>query len=315
MVVPVMSAPLAAVLLAMAFLYAGLDAAWQALDRVRLRHRAERGDPRARQMLAWEAVRPQADLVLVWTSHACAAAALVVFAAGIAAQAQGAFAWLAPVIFAPIYALFVQVVARQVFRRLPFIVLSRLWPLVTVAGFFWAPLAKPVAGLLRKVPTDPLPRPPAAEELLALAGKTEGVSPLELSMLRSVLDFRRLQAGDLALPVAEFPHASADRTLGELLRDRQLAEARHVVVVGADGLPLGAMSCGTAAFSGATTARVQSFARPLQSFDADLAAWKVLLRLRRAQTPVAEVREAETGKFLGLLTEQSVVARLLGQAV
>ena len=310
-----MSAVLAAVLLAFSFVYTGLDAAWQALDRVRLRHRADKGDRRAKQMMAWEAVRPQADLVLAWTSHACAIGAMVILAAGLSARATEDYAWVALVVFVPIYALFVQVVARQIFRRLPFVVLSRLWPLVTWAGWFWAPLARPIAGWLRKIKPDPLPRAAAVEELTDLASKTEGVSSLELSMLRSVMDFRRLTAGSLALPVADFPHAGADRTLGELLSDRTTAEARYLLVIGADGLPLGAMSCGAAALTGATTARAQSFARPLQSFPADLPAWKVLSRLRRSQTPVAEVRDEESGLFAGILTEQMVVARLLGQSV
>lgn len=310
-----MTAALAALLLALSFIYSGLDAAWQALDRVRLRHRADKGDRRAKQMMSWEAVRPQADLVLAWTSHACAAGALVVLAAAISLQAGGAFAWLAPVIFAPLYAVFVQVVARQIFRRLPFVVLSRLWPLVTWAGLLWAPLARPTARLLRKIQAEPLPRRTASEELMALAEKTDGVSPLELSMLRSVLEFRGLTAADLALTVGDFPHAAADRALRELLSDRKSAEARHLLVIGADGLPLGAMSCGTAALSGAMSARAQSFARPLQSFADDLPAWKVLARLRRSQTPVAEVRDEKTGRFIGILTEQSVVARLLGQVV
>ena len=218
-------------------------------------------------------------------------------------------------LFIPAYALLVGVLARQVFRRLPFVVLSHLWWLVTLAGSFWAPLARPVACWLRRVQPDPLPRPPAGEELMTLAAKTEGISPLEISMLRSVLDFRRMTAGTLALPVESFPLAPSDAPLGTLLADRQVADALHALVIGPDGLPLGAMSCGSAVLSGAMAARAQSFARPLISFDSDLPAWKALTKLRRAQTPVAEVRDVETGRFIGVITEESAVARLLGQAV
>lgn len=302
----------AAALLVVSFVFSGLDAAWHALDRVRLRHRADKGDRRAKAMLAWEAVRPQADLVLVWTSHAAGAGALAVLAVS---GASGGWRGFLPLLFIPVYALLVGVLARQVFRRLPFVVLSHLWWLVTLAGSIWAPLARPVARLLRRVRPDPLPRPPAGEELMTLAGKTEGISPLEISMLRSVLDFRRMTAGSLALPVESFPRAPADTPLGELLADRQVADALHALVIGPDGLPLGAMSCGSAVLSGAMTARAQSFARPLISFDSDLPAWKALTKLRRAQTPVAEVRDVETGRFVGVITEESAVARLLGQTV
>ena len=302
----------AAVLLVVSFVFSGLDAAWHALDRVRLRHRADKGDRRAKAMLAWEAVRPQADLVLVWTSHAAGAGALAVLAVS---GALGGWRGFLPLLFIPVYAFLVGVLARQVFRRLPFVVLSHLWWLVTLAGSIWAPLARPVARLLRRVQPDPLPRPPGGEELMILAGKTEGISPLEISMLRSVLDFRRMTAGSLALPVESFPRAPADTPLGELLADRQVADALHALVIGPDGLPLGAMSCGSAVLSGAMTARAQSFARPLISFDSDLPAWKALTKLRRAQTPVAEVRDVETGRFVGVITEESAVARLLGQAV
>ena len=302
----------AALLLAVSFVFSGLEAAWHALDRVRLRHRADKGDRRAKAMLGWEAVRPQADLVLVWTSHAAGAGALAVLAVS---GALGGWRGFFPLLFIPAYALLVGVLARQVFRRLPFVVLSHLWWLVTLAGSFWAPLARPVACWLRRVQPDPLPRPPAGEELMTLAAKTEGISPLEISMLRSVLDFRRMTAGTLALPVESFPLAPSDAPLGTLLADRQVADALHALVIGPDGLPLGAMSCGSAVLSGAMAARAQPFARPLISFDSDLPAWKALTKLRRAQTPVAEVRDVETGRFIGVITEESAVARLLGQAV
>lgn len=302
----------AAAFLVVSFVFSGLDAAWHALDRVRLRHRADKGDRRAKAMLAWETVRPQADLVLVWTSHAAGAGALAVLAVS---GALGGWRGFLLLLFIPVYALFVGLLARQVFRRLPFVVLSHLWWLVTLAGSIWAPLARPVARLLRRVPPDPLPRLPAGEELMTLAGKTEGISPLEISILRSVLDFRRMTAGSLALPVERFACAPADTPLGELLADRQVADALHALVIGPDGLPLGAMSCGSAVLSGAMTARAQSFARPLISFPSDLPAWKALTKLRRAQTPVAEVRNVETGRFVGVITEESAVARLLGQTV
>jgi putative hemolysin len=305
----------AALLLMAAFILTGLEAAWLALDPVRLRHRAEKGDRRARQMMAWAAVRPQADLALAWSSRTCAASALVLFSAGLTSPAGGAAWWVAPLVFVPVYALLVEVIARQVFRRLPFVVLSRLWMLVSVAGSLWAFLALPVARWLRRVPADPLPRLPAATELEDLAARTEGISSLEQSMLRSVLNFRRLTAGGLALSVNHFPHAASDVSLGEMLAVRDLAEAELTLVLGPDGIPLGAMSCGETALTGALTARAQSFARPLLSFHADMPAWSALIQLRRARTSVAEVREEESGRFLGVVTEKSVVARLLGQAV
>ena len=295
------------------FLFSGLEAAWVALDRVRLRYRADQGNKRAQQMLAWDAVSPQADLVMVWTSRIAAAAAFVVLASAL--QEQGAPLWIAPVTFALVYAFVIQLLARQVFRRLPFKVLSNSWYLVTLAGSFWSVLARPGAALLRKVKAEPLARLPAGEELLAVAATAPGISPLELSMVRSVLDFRRLTAGGLALPVDRFARANAEQTLDELLADRKTADARHTLVIGADDLPLGVMSCGAAALSGALNARAQSFARPLLTLPSDLPAWKALAKLRRARTPVAEVRDEDTGEFAGVLTEETAVARLLGQAV
>lgn len=304
---------LAVALLVLSFVFSGLEAAWVALDRVRLQHRAAKNEGRARPMLAWDAASPQAELVMAWTSRLAAAAAFVLLAFEL--SKIGAPVWAAPLIFVPVYAFVVQLLARQVFRRLPFKVLSALWWLVTLAGSFWSLLARPVAALLRRVPREPLSRAPAAEELMSAAATAPEVSDLERGMLRSVLDFRRLTAGGLARDVTDFPHASADRTLAELLADRSLADARHVVVTGPDGAPLGAMSCAAAALSGAPGARAQSFARPLLSFASELPGWKALAKLRRAPTPVAEVRDEESGRLVGIITEESVVARLLGQTV
>ena len=308
-----MTAALLVALFVVSFLFSGLEAAWVALDRVRLRHRADQGNKRAQQMLAWDTASPQADLVMMWTSRIAAAAAFVLLAFSL--QQGGAPQWIAPVAFAAAYALLVQLLARQVFRRLPFKVLSRSWYLVTLAGSFWSLLALPTTVLLRRIKPEPLSRMPAGEELVSVAAQAPGISPLELAMLRSVLDFRRLTAGGLALPVERFPRADADQTLADLLADRKTADARHTLVIGADDLPLGVMSCASASLSGALGARAQSFARPLLTLPSDLPAWKALAKLRRAQTPVAEVRDEDSGAFLGVLTEETAVARLLGQAV
>jgi len=308
-----MTLAIVAALMTLAFVFSGLEAAWVALDRVRLHYRAAKNEGRAVDMLAWDSVSPQVDLVMMWTSRVAAAAAFVLFAYDL--SFFNAPPWLAPAVFVPVYALVVQLLARQVFRRLPFKVLSKLWWLVSLAGSFWSLLARPSAALLRLVKPEPLTRAPAAQELVVVAESAPEVSPLELGMLRSVLDFRRFTAGGLARPHESFPHAAADTPLAELLAQRDLADARHVLVIGADGTPLGAMSCGAAALSGATSARAQSFARPLLSLPGDLPAWKALAKLRRAQTPVAEVRDEDSGDLLGILTEESIVARLLGQSV
>jgi CBS domain containing-hemolysin-like protein len=297
-----------------AFLFSGLEAAWLAMDRVRLRHRADRGHVRARQMMAWEAMRPRADLMLAWTSHALGAASLVAWLAAFPPD-RGFWWWAAPAIFVPLYALLVQVVARQVFRRLPFSVLNHTWWLVRLAGSLWLVPARLVARFLRMLPADPLPRPAPGPELLEVAENAEGISPLEMTMLRSVLGFRQLTARELTRPVRSFASVGADLTLAEILATRPVADARQIVVIGADGEPLGAMSVATAALSGAMGARAQSFARPLLVFSSELPSWKVLVQLRRAPTPVAEVRDEQTGRLVGLVTEESVVARLLGQEV
>lgn len=304
--------PAAVLLLLLAFVFTGLDAAWQAMDRVRLRHRADKGDRRAKAMMAWEAVRPQADLVLAWTSHSCAALSLILL---LTAWPGRTGMLLVAAVFLPVYGLLVQVMARQIFRRLPFVVLSRFWWLVVLAGSLWSPLARPVARWVRRAGHDPLPRPSAPDELMAVAAQADALSPLEQSMLRSVLDFRGLDAGSLALPAESFACVAADRTLGDVLGDRAAADAKFTIVLGADGRPLGALSIADAALSGALSARAQSFARPLLLLSSDLPAWKVLAQLRRASTPVAEVRGVESGKFAGLVTEESVVARLLGPTV
>ena len=171
----------AALLLVLSFVFSGLEAAWIALDRIRLQHRAAKNEGRARQMLAWDAAAPRADLVMAWTSRLAAAAAFVLLATELANL--DALVWIAPVIFIPVYALVVQLLARQVFRRLPFKVLSASWWLVSIAGSFWLLLARPVAALLRKVPPEPLSRAPATEELMSAAADAPESSHLSRGRL------------------------------------------------------------------------------------------------------------------------------------
>lgn len=299
----------AIVLLVTAFVFSGLEAAWLSLDRVRLRHRADKGHRRARQILAWDDAWPQANLVMAWTGQAAAAASLVLFASALAAR-HAPF-WLTPVLFLPVYVLLVQLLARRAFRRLPFDKLDRIWWMVPLAGSFWSVLARPTAIILRAIKPLPLPHPPAEEELMAAAAIAPGISALELNMLRRVLDFRHLTSGGMALPPERFVTIPAERLLHEALTDPRMLETRHALIVDADGLPLGAMDCGAAALSEAKDARVQSFARPLLILPSDLPAWSALIQLRRAPTPVAEVRDQDTGERIGVLTEDIARARLL----
>jgi len=301
------------VLLGVAFIFGGLEAAWLSLDRVRLRHRADLGNRRASQILAWDDAWPQANLVMAWTARVAAAAALVLFASAL--SAYHAPFWLAPTVFTPVYVLLIHLLPRQAFRRLPFEPLGRVWWVIVLAGSFWSALARPAAKMLRSVKAEPLSRPPAGRELMSVAASASGISSLELSMLRSVLDFRRLTTGDLAVAVEKIPSVDADCVLRDVLRDRKLADVRHVLVLDAGGLPLGAVACGSAALSDAMDARAQSFARPLLSLASDLPAWKALTQLRRASIPVAEVRDGGTGALVGVLTEEAVLARLLGKEV
>lgn len=310
-----MSFALSALLLAAAFGFSGLDASWQSLDRVRLQARADKNERRARQMLAWFETGSRPVLVLGWSANLLAALSLVALMAGARPLDSGVSFCAASVLFAAVYVFASQAVARLLFSRCPYRLLSRWWWLVVTSASLLAAPARIVDRLLRRLPAKPLPATPVASELLSLTENVEGISALEQSMLRSVLDFRRLTAGDLALPISAFACVAADRPLASILSERPLAEARHTFVTGADGRPLGAMSCGAAALSGALSARAQSFARPLLSFHAALSAWDALTKLRHAPTPVAEVKDRETGTTVGFLTEQTVVARLLGQAV
>lgn len=310
-----MSFAVSALLLAVAFVFGGLDAAWQSLDRVRLQARVDKGDRRARQMLAWSAAGARPRLVLGWAANIFAALSLVALMAGTNSVSGGRFIFAAAVLFVAVYAIAVQAVARQMFAQRPFKVLSRWWWLVVPVSSLLAAPARVVDRVLQRFPAKPLPATPVARELLSLTEKIEGISPLEQSMLRSVLDFRRLTAGDLAQPMSAFACVAADRPLASILSDRPLAEARHTFVTGADGQPLGAMSCRASALSGALSARAQSFARPLLSFNASLSAWDTLAKLRLSAMPVAEVKERNTGRTVGFLTGQTVVARLLGQSV
>ena len=306
---------LSVLLLSGAFVFSGLDAACLSLDRVRLRARADKNDRRARQIIAWLESGSSPLLVLGWAANVFAALSLVALLAGADPSGGPAFFCVASAGFVVVYAIAVQVVARQLFSRFPFRCLSWWWWLVVAVSSLLAAPARVVDRVLRRFRSKPFPEPPVASELLALAKKIEGISPLEQSMLRSVLDFRRLTAADLALPLSAFACVAADRPLASVLSQRPLAEARHTFVTAADGRPLGAMSCGAAALSGALSARAQSFARPLLSFTAPLPAWDVLVKLRRAPTPVAEVIDRDSGTTVGFLTEQTVVARLLSQAV
>ncbi len=301
------------VLWPLAFLYSGLAAALPALHPVRLEHRARRGDHHARALQQWVRASPEAPVVLWLAAGLCSAAVMALLFLECWILGGPKTSWLAPAIFLPVQVLAVDLLARQVFRRCPFRVLCSLWWLVVAARGLLAPAARLLHDLVARMPSRPLPRPDSAAELLRITASIPTVSSTELEMVRSVLAFRALTAADLAQPLGSMPQVPAESTLAEAVARREIQSRRHVIVMGADGQPLGAANPGEAVQSGATSARMQSFARPLISIAADMPAWDVLTKLRRAQTPVALIHALDGESLLGMVTEETVTSRLLGR--
>lgn len=297
----------------LAFLYAGLASAVPGLDPVRLRYQARKGDRRARQLLACRQNAGEYGMALSLAAALCSAGALAILFWQAEQRLDPGAAWIAAAIYVPVQALLIDLGARQIFRRRPAVGLAGLWVMVAAARSLLSPVVRPLAGMLDKTASVPLSRPDAGEELLSVARLIPTVSPLEMRMIEGVLRFRSLRAADLAVSLRDLPTVEAEATLAEVVSRPGMLDRRHVVVMAADGRPLGAMNPGDALRSGATSARVQSFARPLLSMAGDLPAWDVLIKLRRGQTPVGIVHDESGEAILGVVTEDLVVARLLGQ--
>ncbi|HSH39370.1 MAG TPA: CNNM domain-containing protein, partial [Chthoniobacterales bacterium] len=196
-------------LCAVSFVFSGLEAALLAADPVRLRHDAKqrRGARRMARLLE----EPQRLLVTVLLITAIADIVAILLATRELVVRFGNVGYLvAGAAAIPVYLFVLGVLAKSVFRRMPFSAVGALGRILDTATIVLSPLFTIGETLGRLI----LPRRvsdrarlfAAREELKQVAVQSEregSLSATERAMIHNVVDFRNVRARDVMVPLAE----------------------------------------------------------------------------------------------------------------
>ena len=306
-------------LCAISFVFSGLEAGLLAADPVRLRHDAKqrRGARRIAQLLE----HPQRLLVTILLLTAIADILAILLATRLLV---GSFGYVGYVIAAaaaiPIYLFVLGVLAKSLFRRMPFSALGTLGGILEPVMIILLPLltlGEQIARLvLPRRASDRARLFAAREELKQVAVQSEregSLTATERAMIHNVVDFRNLRARDVMVPLAKTTTVPPDASLESVLQLSISAGLNCFPVVTGERKAVGLVNVLDVLFDRAKPQSLAHYTRRIVTADAREPAYRILRRLRAARLGLAAVVDAER-KLIGITTDDELIKRLVQSA-
>ncbi len=233
---------LAAICLAISFVFSGVEAGLLAVNPARLRTRARAGERAARRLerLLQRPERLLATSLLVTNFMDLAALALVTDAL-VESLGLWGYAVAFPILL-PIFLLGVRLLPKALFRRFPYRTLALLAGPLEFATRVLAPLlvlATWISGRLGLGRAfDPLRLSIAREQFGSLVAADVALKPTQRAMIAQTLAFRRIAARDVSRPLVPTLEARADLRIDEAITFAREHESDVVVVLDEGGAPV-----------------------------------------------------------------------------
>ncbi len=211
------------------FLFSGIESGVLSVNRVRLRHYARQGEEAAQKLdhLLLGLERLMITVVLI-TNGANILAVTLLYA--LFTKWLGAFGAIAALVVAlPIFIVGLEFLPKAIFRRFPYRTLVVFAHILTTAHWLFAPVVNFTAWLLRPIfhasRESESGRIVAVEDLQRVLGQNAGqghFGDAERMLMKHIVDFRPLRAGDLMLPAGPRAESAArDRGSGSAARGRE----------------------------------------------------------------------------------------------
>jgi putative hemolysin len=308
------------VLLAVSFIFSGIEAGILSVNRVRLKHRATKGDPAAIKLSRLLA-KPERLLVTVVVVTNLMNITAITLATQAIVNWLGHPGYLVTLLlFLPIYLLGLELLPKSMFRRFPYRALAALAEPLRLADALLAPLHfigwQLSRMLLGHHPPEQRKLFVAREDFKYLtieSERTGALSRTEREMINNVVDFRAVLTRDVMTPMDRVPTIRARASIEELLGRAKSARFDRWPVVGEDGQITGLIDIFDVALDGRRQGNVEPFQRRVVRADEKEPAYAVLRKLRAARSKLAVVRGA-AGRDIGIVTSEALVHRLVGVA-
>lgn len=303
--------------LLLSFLLSGLESAVMAVSRVRVRHAAANGDPRARGLLSLFEDRDALLGCITVANHIANLAVFLLVALPLVRRASVLEASLVFLFALPLFLIGLEVVPKKLFRRFPFRSLRSVSPLLHLIG-----VARPVFRAFS--PSKVV----AAREIEGISTSTESqrrddlkqlarslaiehqLSTPATQLIEHILDFRRLTAADLMQPLAQSVALAAELPLHTALILAREQNTPVLPVLGDNGTFIGVLDTSELPAQLPPDRLVRHHMRTLESIHAGESALRALQRLRKQGRRLAIVTDAR-GLPAGILTEERLLAPLM----
>lgn len=298
--------------LVLSFLFSGIESAIMSISRVRVRHAADEGDSRAARLLPLIEDRDALLGAATVVNHMANLAAFSIINWKLI-QALGTWGYAVGLLIAlPVFLIGLEVVPKTIFRRYPFRLLRYLHPLVLIAGMLRVPF-KVIRG---KQPADSGAQSESSarddlKNLTASLAKQGLLTPAGAALIARVLDYKRWKTGDLMVPLTKTAAVPPDIAVNDAVH--LAAESGFVAmpVMDAHGGFAGVLEVLSLPASLPPDRLVRQHMRAAEEAAASAPALETLQRLRKRGRTLAIVKDDATGKAVGIIAEEDLLAPLL----
>ncbi len=300
------------------FLFAGIEAGLLAINPVRLRAQAKRGQHAAIR-LERLSKHPERLLVtvLLITNMADILALILLTHRLVRALGKGGF-FVALLIALPVYVFVLGVLPKSLFRRFPFRALAPLGGLLDIVSM----LLWPILELGKQLGRPFMPRKDkrarlfaAREELKQITTQSEKEGSLTMTervMIHNVVDFTTVKARDVMVPFPQVVTIKPNTPIEKIL---QLSASTHIdrlPVISKKGEAIGLVNVSDILFD-QTRAPVDKYIRRIVTARDEEPAYRLIQRLRAARLGLAAVVNAKR-KLVGIVTAEELIKRLVSAA-
>lgn len=307
-------------LCAVSFLFAGIEAGLLSINPVRLRHHVKqrtRGARRLERLLE----RPERLLVTVLLVTNIADIVGLLIAARLLVGSYGrAGYWIAGIAAVSVHLFLLGVLPKSLFRRFPFRALATLSGLLETATFVLAPVlaigARVGRVLAARRTTDRARLFAAREELKQVAVQSEregSLSSTERAMIHNVVDFRKVRARDVMVPLAHCITVTPETALSDVLQLSSSSGVDRLPVISATGEAVGLVNVYDLLFNGSEQKSLARYMRRIVTAGEKEPAYRIIRRLRAARLGLVAVVDANKN-LIGIATDEELIKRLVQSA-
>lgn len=303
--------------LLLSFLLSGLESAVMAVSRVRVRHAAANGDPRARGLLRLIEDRDALLGCITVANHIANLTVFLLVALPLVRHASVLEACLVFLLALPVFLVGLEVAPKKLFRRFPFRSIRSVSLLLHLIG-----IARPVFRAFSSVKTassaegeglvtsaESQRRDDLKQLARSLASEHQLSAPAT-RLIERILDFRRLTAADVMQPLTQSVALAAELPLQTALILAREQNTPVLPVLGDNGAFIGVLDTAELPSSLPPDRLVRQHMRTLDTLSASEPALRVLQRLRKQGRRLAIVTDAR-GLPAGLITEEHLLAPLM----